>query len=126
MIRQGPLPLFLHGLIEYLAGALFIAAPFLFSFDDTAATALAIVVGAGIIVLAIVTDAPTGIVRTLPIEVHVVLDYVLAVLLVAAPFIFGFRDDEAAVLVFVLLGVAHLVITTITAFRRREDGAPAQ
>lgn len=124
MIRKGPLPLFLHGIIEYLAGALFIAAPFLFSFDDGAATALSIVVGAAIIVLAIITDYPVGIVRTMPLEVHVVLDYVLAVVLIAAPFIFGFRDDDAAVLFFVVLGVAHLVITTITGFHRRED-APA-
>jgi hypothetical protein len=121
MIRKGPLPLFLHGLIEYLAGALFIAAPFLFGFDSTAATALAIVVGAGIIVIALVTDSPVGVVRTLPIDVHVVLDYVLAVLLVAAPFIFGFRDDDPAVIFFVVLGVAHLIITTVTGFRARSD-----
>lgn len=124
MIRKGPLPLFLHGLIEYLAGALFVAAPFVFGFDDDAATALALVIGAAILVLAIITDSPVGIVRTMPIEVHVVLDYVLAVVLIAAPFIFGFREDDTAVLFFVILGVAHLIITTVTGFHRRGD-APA-
>jgi hypothetical protein len=121
VIRKGPLPLFLHGLIEYVAGVLFIAAPFVFGFDDGAATALSLVIGAGILVLAIITDSPVGIVRTLPIEVHVVLDYVLAVILIASPFIFGFRDDDAAVLFFVILGVAHLIITTVTGFHRRGD-----
>ena len=32
MFKQGPVPAFVHGVIEYIAAALFIAAPFVLSF----------------------------------------------------------------------------------------------
>ena len=51
MFKQGPVPAWVHGAIEYLAAALFIAAPFLFSFDDDTATAVSIVVGVLILIV---------------------------------------------------------------------------
>ena len=51
-------------------------------------------IGAGILVLAVVTDAPTGLARTLPAASHVVIDYVLGLLLIVAPFVFGFAGDD--------------------------------
>ena len=44
MLPEGPIPRFLHGLIEYLAGILFIA-PLLLGFDDGTATAMSIILG---------------------------------------------------------------------------------
>jgi hypothetical protein len=122
MIRQGPLPRVVHGFIEYVAGALFIAAPFLFAFDSGTATAVAIVTGVVIIVLAAITDGPTSLINSVPLPVHVVLDYVLAGLLVAAPFIFGFSDEGAPTAFFIVLGVLHLLVTIATRFRPRADG----
>ena len=62
MLREGPIPRFVHGAIEYLAAALLIAAPFLFSFTDVgAATAASIVVGVIVLFLAAThpgTDEP--------------------------------------------------------------------
>ena len=43
MFKQGPVPAFVHGLVEYAAAILLIAAPFLFGFDDDTATAVSIV-----------------------------------------------------------------------------------
>ena len=81
-------------------------APFLFSFDDDAAKIVAVLIGAAILVLAVVTDAPTGLARTLPVASHVVLDYVLGLVLIVAPFVFGFAgDDDAATAYFIVLGV---------------------
>ena len=39
MFKQGPVPAFVHGIVEYAAAVLFIAAPFLFDFNEDAATA---------------------------------------------------------------------------------------
>ncbi len=39
MMRDGPIPLFAHGMIEYVGGALFVALPFLLGYDSGAATA---------------------------------------------------------------------------------------
>ena len=117
MLSQGPIPRFVHGLIEYVAGVLFIAAPLLLSFDSGAATAISIVVGVVVLVIAAATDGPTSLVNSLPITAHVALDYVLAVLLVVLPFVAGFSDETNPTVFFIALGVAHLLITIGTRFR---------
>ena len=97
MLRQGPISALVHGLVEYAAAALLIAAPFLFGFDSEAARALAIVAGVGVIVLAATTDFAAGLSRTLPVGIHVVLDLALVAVLIAAPFVFGFSLGAGAV-----------------------------
>jgi VIT1/CCC1 family predicted Fe2+/Mn2+ transporter len=109
--------LFLHGLVEYVAGALFIAAPFVFGFDSGAATALSIVLGVLVLVVAASTQAPTGLAKVVAVEIHAVVDLALAVLLIAAPFLFGFRDETAPTAFFIVLGVVHLLLTIATRFR---------
>ena len=116
MFKQGPVPAFAHGVIEYLAAILFIAAPFLFSFDDDTATAVSIVVGVLLLVLTSFSALPTGMVKSIPVQAHAVFDYVTAALLIAAPFLFSFTDDGAATAFFIVLGVAHLLITIATRF----------
>jgi hypothetical protein len=116
MLRQGPVPRAVHGAVEYLAAALFIAAPFLFDFDDGAATAVSIVVGVLILIIAASTEGPTGLIAQIPIAAHVVLDYALAAVLIAAPFLFGFSDESAPTVFFIALGVVHLLLTIGTRF----------
>jgi len=118
MFRQGPISQLIHGGIEYAAGVLFIAAPFIFAFDDGAATAVSIVVGVLVIFIAATTNGPTSLVNSLPVSVHIVLDYALAALLIAAPFLFGFSDETNPTVFFIVLGVAHLLITVATRFTR--------
>jgi hypothetical protein len=118
MLTQGPVPRVAHGLIEYVAGLLFIAAPVIWSFDE--GTALSIVVGVVILAIAATTDGPTSLVNSVPLSAHIALDYVLAVFLVAAPFIFGFDDETAPTVFFITLGVVHLLMTIGTRFRHAE------
>ena len=121
VLRRGSIPLFLHGLVEYGEGVLTIVAPFLFNYSDsTGATLLSILIGAFVLVLAVVTDSRAGISRTLPLPAHVVLDYVLVVAYVSFPFVFGFSDVGAALAYFLVVGVAHLLLTVTTRFRPRE------
>ena len=131
MFRQGPIPAFLHGLIEYAAGILLVAAPFLFSFTADAATAASIVAGVLVLIIAASTALPTGLIKSIPVQAHVMLDYLLAIVLIAAPFIFGFDDDGTATAFFIIVGVAHLLITIGTRFvkdepRRRRPGGDAE
>ena len=116
MFKQGPIPAFVHGIIEYLAAALFIAAPFLFTFDDDTATAVSIVVGVLILIVTASTALPTGLIKSIPVQAHAVIDFALAVLLIAAPFLFGFSDDGTATAFFIVLGVVHLLVTIGTRF----------
>ena len=116
MFKQGPVPAFVHGVLEYVAAALFIAAPFLFSFDDDTATAVSIVVGVVILVVTASTALPTGLIRSIPVQAHAVIDFLLAAVLIAAPFLFGFDDDGTATAFFIVLGVVHLLLTIATRF----------
>jgi hypothetical protein len=64
------------------------------------------------------------------VPAHIVLDYILAALLIAAPFIFSFNANGTATAFFIVLGVVHLLLTIATRFirepkrPRRRDSAP--
>ena len=117
MLRQGPIPRFVHGALEYAAGALLIAAPFLLQFDSGAAVALSVVAGVVVIVVAASTEGPTSLVNSIPIAAHLLLDYALAALLIAAPFLFGFSDETSPTAFFLVFGVLHLLVTIGTRFK---------
>ncbi len=138
MLRQGPIPRFVHGAVEYVAAALLIAAPFLLSFTDVgSATAASIIIGVVVLFLAATTQGPTSLIDSVPVAAHVVFDYILAVVLIATPFVLGFSNEGTPTAFFIVLGVAHLLITIGTRFERdrgeqrgrrrvrRSRGAPA-
>ncbi len=116
MLRQGPISPFIHGVVEYVAALLFIAAPFLFGFDSDAATAVSIVIGLGVLVVAASTVGPTGLAKVIPVGIHVVLDVAVVAVLIAAPFLFGFADEGAPTAFFIVLGIVHLLLTIATRF----------
>ena len=116
MLRQGVFSPFLHGLAEYVAAAVFIVAPFLFDFDSTAAKALSIVVGVGILVVTASSQLPTGLAKVVPVLLHAIVDFGLAALLIASPFLFGFSDESTPTAFFIILGVVHLLLTIGTRF----------
>jgi flagellar biosynthesis component FlhA len=117
MLREGPIPRFAHGLLEYIVAVLFFFAPFLLGFDSGAAIAVSIVAGVVVLVMAAATDGPTSLINQLPLSAHVVLDYVVAVLLIAMPFIAGFSDESAPTAFFIAIGALLLLIAIGTRFR---------
>ena len=129
MFKQGPIPAFVHGLVEYAAAFLLIAAPFIFDFSKDAATALSVIVGVLILIVASSTAWRTGLIQSIPVQAHVMLDYVLAIFLIASPFVLGFSDDGTAAAFFIILGVVHLLLTIATRFvteeRPRQPRRPA-
>lgn len=128
MLRQGIIPRFVHGLIEYVAAAAFIVAPFVLEFESGAATAVSIVVGVIVLVVAATSDGKTSFVNQIPVGVHVVLDFVLAIVLIGAPFLFGFSEETNPTAFFIGIGVLHLLVTIATRFVREENppGRPAE
>ncbi len=124
MVTQGPIPRFVHGLIEYVAAVVLFAAPFVLSFDSNSAVAVSIIAGVVVLVVAASTDGPTSLVNQIPMPAHVVLDYVLAVVLIAMPFIAGFSNETNPTVFFIALGVVHLLVTIGTRFRREGTQQP--
>ena len=124
MIRQGPVPAWLHGMLEYAAGVLCIVAPFVFMFAAGAAKAAAIVLGLVFLFLAAISESPVSLIKQLPVAAHVALDYVVVATLVAVPFVFGFSDETNPTAFFIALGVVHLLVTVGTRYARKEAGRP--
>lgn len=123
MLRDGPIPRAVHGAIEYVAAIAFIVVPLLLDYRSDAAVAVSIVVGIVILMIAASTEGPTSLVNQIPIAAHVVLDYLLAVFLIAAPFVFGFAQESAPLIFFIALGVTHLLLTIATRFLPEGDGS---
>jgi hypothetical protein len=121
MLREGPIPRFAHGIYEYLLGVLFIASPFLLEYDSSAATGIAIAVGVGLVVLAATSADSTALVRRIPGIVHVTIDVLLAIFLIAAPFLLGFDGEAAPRNFFLVFGVVHLLVCIGTRFRDAAD-----
>ena len=121
LLRDGPIPVAVHGLIEYAAGILFIAAPLVFGFDSEVATGVSVACGILILLVAATTSGPTSLVDGMTISVHAVLDYLLAVVLIIAPFLLGFSDETNPTVFFIALGIAHLLITIGTRFGPRTE-----
>ena len=124
MFRQGPLPPLVHGLLDYLVGVALVAVPFAVGFDEGAATASSVALGVGLLIVAASTDLPTGFVHSIPRALHVVLDYVIALALVAAPFVLGFSDDGTAAPWLIAIGVVQLMQTLATRFLRPKESGP--
>jgi len=52
----------------------------------------------------------------IPIRVHAILDYVVGVVLIVAPYLLGFADGDAAQFVPQLIGVATLIASLLTRY----------
>ena len=87
------IPTKVHGVLDYLTGALLIAAPYLLGFaDGTAAQWVPMILGAGAILYSLFTNYETGLIKLLPMPVHLMLDLGSGILLAASPWLFGFAD----------------------------------
>lgn len=123
MLREGPLSRFLHSAIEYVVGVLLIAAPFLFAFEADAAVALSIVAGVLLIAVAASTEGAGSLIDSIPISIHLLFDFALAAVLIAAPFLFGFSGESAPTALFLIIGVGHLLVTIATRFKPPREAA---
>src|SRR3954464_15004344 len=121
MFREGPFPAFLHGIVEYVGGALFIALPLLLGYDSGAATAVSIVIGVVLIAVAASTDWGLSLNNQIPKAAHFALDWVLAGVLIAAPFLFGFSDESTPTAIFIVAGVLHILLTSGPRFGTKPD-----
>ncbi len=86
----------MHGMADYLVGIILILAPYLLGFaDGSAAQWVPQILGVLAILSALMTDYELGAMRVIPMPVHLGLDFVSGLFLLASPWIFGFADRIA-------------------------------
>lgn len=96
------IPTNVHGVLDYLVGALLIAAPWVLGFAEGGAeTWVPVVLGITTIVFSLMTDYELGVARVISMKTHLTLDLVSGALLAASPWIFGFSE---------LVWAPHLVV----------------
>lgn len=82
-----------HGFLDYIVGLFLVAAPWVFNLDPSAAEGMIfIILGAAALVYSLVTNYELGLIRVLPMKMHLTLDVLSGILLAASPWLFGFAD----------------------------------
>jgi hypothetical protein len=85
-----------HTYVGALVGVVLIVAPWILGFADVeAARWSAIGVGVFVLVNELVTTSPAAVLKIVPMRVHLALDVVTGLFLLATPFLFGFSDEDA-------------------------------
>src|SRR3954447_292663 len=88
------IPTRMHGAMDYLVGALLIAAPWIFQFSDNgAAKWTSIGVGIAMLGASMMTNYELGVIRIIPMHAHLVMDAILGVFLAASPWIVGYSTE---------------------------------
>ncbi|MFM9975549.1 MAG: hypothetical protein ACKVON_13370 [Beijerinckiaceae bacterium] len=87
----------IHSWIDYPVAASLIAMPFLLGLGtgNPFAKWLSVATGVAALLLTILTDHETGIIKVLPYWFHVVVDRVVGLTFLAAPFVLGFSGLDA-------------------------------
>lgn len=104
----------LHGLLDYAVAGALISVPLLLDFaaSSLAAAVISVAAGIGLTLYSLLTDYSAGIRKLIPWRVHLTLDAVAAVALLAAPFVLGFGGVARGFYLTVAIAVLTVVATT--------------
>jgi hypothetical protein len=82
-----------HGLLDYPFGFLLFASPWIFGFADGGPQMIIpVTLGAIIPIMSLMTRYEGGLIRVIPMRVHIAIDVVAGIFLAASPWLFHFND----------------------------------
>ena len=100
------IPLRIHNILDYVIAALLVLAPFVFGFSDIEiARDLFVVLGVGLASYSLITRYYYSLAKIIPVGVHMVFDTAAGAVILAAPYVTGYRENLTSL----QLGV-HLVM----------------
>lgn len=105
------IPANFHGFLDYAVALTLVAGPLLLGFEGIALY-LGIAGGIGLFLYSLITDYSTSVQNVLPFSVHLIFDFVAALALVAAPFLFQF--DDLARYFYLVIGVSVIAVVLVT------------
>ncbi len=87
----------IHAFLDYPVAIALMALPFLLGLGSANPIALQLSVATGIaaFVLTVLTDHQLGIYRVIPYRFHLTVDFLVALVFIAAPFVFSFKGIDA-------------------------------
>ncbi len=113
----------MHAYLDYPVAAALIGLPFVLGLGSSSPLALWFSVGTGVaaLLLTILTDHKTGLIRILPYSVHLAVDALVGIAFVIAPSVLGFSGIDAA---FYQLNAAA-VLTVVSLHKPEPVATPA-
>ncbi|HEX8912432.1 MAG TPA: SPW repeat protein [Humisphaera sp.] len=107
------IPTRLHGMLDYSVGTLFVLLPWLLRFhDNLPATAVFVVLGLGAIGYSLVTRYELGLIPLVPMNVHLSIDLVSGLFLMASPWLLGFA--HRVYWPHILFGAVEVIVVALT------------
>nr|WP_321233615.1 hypothetical protein [uncultured Psychroserpens sp.] len=87
----------IHAFLDYPVAIALIVLPFLLGLGSSNPIALQLSVATGIaaFILTLLTDHHLGVFRVIPYKFHLIVDFLVAVVFILAPFIFAFEGIDA-------------------------------
>jgi hypothetical protein len=111
------IPTKVHGVLDYVVGIALIVAPWLFGFAAMGgpAVVIPIVLGVGLILYSLLTRYEWGVLKLIPMPVHLIFDVVASLFLATSPWLFGFVSAlPNAWAPHVVVGIAVIVVVILT------------
>jgi hypothetical protein len=82
-----------HGMLDYMSGVLILASPWLFGFAHLGGAPLFIpvVFGSLQLLMVVFTNHELGIIKVIPIQLHLVVDMLMGFFMMVSPFLYDFH-----------------------------------
>lgn len=112
-----PVSTFAHGIFDYLGGFALLLTPIVFRFEGIGGPAVVVprVLGAIILLQAVLTDYELGWFRRISMRMHLLNDYAAGVFLAISPWLLGFANEPRTVwMPHVVVGVSVLALAALT------------
>ena len=111
----------IHAFLDYPVALALIVLPFMLNLGSSNPLALhlSIIIGVSALILTLLTDHHLGVFRVVSFKMHLIVDFIVAIVFIITPFIFSFKGIDAyyywvngiAVLTVVSLHKSETVIT---------------
>jgi hypothetical protein len=111
------IPAYVHGIFDYIGGLILLFAPEIFRFSDVggAAVIVARVIGVIVLLQALMTRYEVGLLKVMPMKVHLMNDYIASIFLAVSPWLFGFAQQAGHVwLPHLVIGILVFLLTLMT------------
>lgn len=107
------IPATFHAYIDYGSAVVFLVAPWIFLFDDVAtAKWSSVAVGAVILLMSLLTRYEGGLLRVIPMRVHLGADILVGLFLVLSPWLLNFVNHTF--LFHVFMGLVAIILGIFT------------
>jgi hypothetical protein len=105
-------------MLDYPVGLALLFAPNLFGFAEMGGAAVLVprIIGVITLVQSIFTRYELGVIKAMPMRMHLMNDYIAGVVLAASPWLFGFYDpaNQRLWVPHLVVGLAILLVTAMT------------